>query len=123
MEALEKKQFFSEKDGQVKVVRDVTGPQDGVKVQLNVPRSAFMLVKPKCLALSIRRAMLSVTNLRMIVLSIAVTYLVSTSDKWVIAPQCIARGHKEKSGMGSSYEKAYKIRVRVLCSNFFSRDP
>lgn len=44
-------------------------------------------------------------------------------DKWVIALQCIARDHKEKSGLGSSYEKAYKIRVRVLCSSFTSRDP
>lgn len=77
MEALEKKQLFSEMDGQVKVLPGTNGLEDGVKVQLNVPRSAFRLAKPKCLAVSVRRAMLSVSNLRIIVLSIAVTYLVS----------------------------------------------
>lgn len=62
-----------------KILNDIE-KRDEVTVKLNVPsvlRPTFLLTTPKCLSGSLRQAILGVSNLRVIVLSIAVTYLVS----------------------------------------------
>lgn len=62
-----------------KILQDLE-KQDEITVKLSVPsvfRPTFLLRAPKRLSSSLRQAILSVSNLRVIAISIAITYLVS----------------------------------------------
>lgn len=66
-----------------KILEDLE-KQDEITVKLNVPsvfRPKFLLRAPKRFSASLRQAILSVSNLRVIVISIAITYLVSSEAK------------------------------------------